>query len=74
MMNTNFVLMLATMLATPFHFKDCVVVTEGFFEGCKGVVQDEWSGTPTKYDVQLTCKNETVNARFEAKQLKKCDK
>lgn len=74
MINTSFVLMLATMLATPFHFKDCVTVTQGFFEGCKGVVQNEWSGTPTEYDVQLTCKKEIFNAMFEAKELKKCDK
>lgn len=74
MLSTNFVLMLATMLATPLHFNDCVVVTKGFYEGCKGTVEEEWSDNPVQYSVDLQCKNKEFSAFFKADELKKCDK
>ena len=73
-MNVSFVLMLANMLASPFHFRDCVVVTKGFYEGCQGRVQEEISSDPIKYDVALDCKDYQFNVLFSANELKKCKK
>jgi len=74
MMNTNFVLMLATMLSTPFHFKDRVVVTKGFYEGCKGTVEHQIQVDPPVYDVDLDCKGSIVPESFKGDELKKCTK
>ena len=72
MTNTAFVLTLANILVGNLHFKDCVIVTKGFYQDCRGVVEEEWNDS--QYDVRLTCKNETFNARFTASELKKCEK
>jgi hypothetical protein len=73
-MNANLILMLASMAAGPFHFKDCVVVTKGFYEGCQGTVEEELSGDPAKYVVTLNCKKVYLDSIFKSDELKKCDK
>lgn len=73
-MNTNLLVIFTALLTGPIHFKDCVVVSKGFYEGCQGTVDEEWSGTPTEYTVSLNCKKESIRARFTADQLVKCTK
>jgi hypothetical protein len=74
MTNMSFVLMLGSLLSSPFHFKDCVVVTKGFYVDCQGTVKNEWPGQPTQYEVTLNCKGEHPEAMFKADELRKCDK
>lgn len=66
-------LLLANVLTGPLHFKDCVVVTKGFYEGCQGTVDQEWSDNPVQYDVTLNCKKEIFSVRLQRDELKKCD-
>ena len=73
-MNTSLFLILASLSGAPFHFKDCVVVTKGFYEGCRGTLEEEISTDPIQYDVHLNCRNETMNVAFKVDELKKCDK
>jgi len=50
-----------------FKFMECVVVTSGFFEGCKGIVKSYINGS---YDVDLTCHGQGVFASFKEESLK----
>lgn len=54
-----------------FHFKDCVKVTNGFYRGCKGTVEDSngVEGGRT-YGVSIeSCKGEGFWANFNEDEL-----
>jgi len=70
-MKTLFLLFISlTCLASEprFHFQDCVEIIHGFYQGCKGTVQDMEDGV--MYGVKAECKGASLYVRVKEKDLK----
>ena len=61
-----------------FHFMDCVKITKGFYEGCKGNVIGYTPGSGSyqpHYMVEVNnCKGKDLTADFDDDQLEGCKK
>lgn len=53
-----------------FHFKDCVEITQGFYQGCKGTVEDMQSDS-SEYGIKAEdCRGGNFYDWFKENELK----